>query len=109
MLNGQRACYLAYVGGATGWVLLVNDAGDAGGPYPVTTLPGIPSEVSTLQNSECTFSVAGSSASVSGNTLTLTLALTFSQRFRGNQIIYAAARNSSQNSNWQPVGTWTIQ
>jgi len=44
----------------------------------------------------------------SGNTLTVTLAMTFSQAFAGNQVFFLAARNNSSNSNWQAVGSVTI-
>jgi len=34
----------------------------------------------------------------------LTLALSFTQNFIGNHVIYAAARSNTQNSGWQAVG-----
>jgi hypothetical protein len=44
----------------------------------------------------------GSSASASGNTLILNLAIAFKSGFAGNQIFYVAARNNStRNSGWQ--------
>jgi hypothetical protein len=59
----------------------------------------------TLSNSQCTVSLAGSSATGSGNTLTLVLNLSFSSGFAGNKVIYAAARDVYQgNSGWQTVG-----
>ena len=42
--------------------------------------------------------------SASGNTLTLTLAITFSAPFTGDRIIYSAAGNRTQNSGWQAIG-----
>jgi hypothetical protein len=82
-------------------VYLVDDAGDAGGPYSAMALPG----GGTVQNSQCTINGTGSSVVGSGNTLTLTLAVTFNDAFAGNQILYAAARNNTQNSGWLAVGS----
>jgi hypothetical protein len=46
-----------------------------------------------------------------GNTLSLSLAVTFSPGFLGNQIVYAAARDrlEGNNTGWQPLGTTTVQ
>jgi hypothetical protein len=104
-LDGRQACYLAYVrsGATTGSLYLVDDAGDAAGPYTAMALPSS----DTLQNSQCAINGAGSSVAASGNTLTLTLAITF-MNFSGNKVFYLAARNSTQNSDWQAVGTVTV-
>ncbi|SPF43679.1 hypothetical protein SBA4_3080004 [Candidatus Sulfopaludibacter sp. SbA4] len=100
-IDGRHACYLALVP-ATSSLLLVDDAGDAGGPYSGMVLPGSGS----VSNGQCTISGTGSSVAGSGNTLTLMLAVTFSQSFGGEQIFYLSARNSSgQNTGWQAVGT----
>ena len=107
-LDGINACYLAYVptSASSGYLYLVDDAGDghyvSGSPMP------LPSS-GTLQNSQCTISVGGSSASASGNTLILDLAITFSAGFAGNQVFYVAARNNSgANSGWQAAGSVTV-
>jgi len=103
-IDGRHACYVAFVP-ATSSVLLVDDAGDAGGPYSGMVLPGSAS----VSNSQCSISAAGSSVGGTGNTLTLTLAITFAQSFAGNQLFFLAARNASgQNSNWQAVGSAAI-
>jgi len=100
-IDGRQACYVAFVP-ATASVLLVDDKGDAGGPYSGMVLPSSGS----VSNSQCTISGTGSTVSSNGNTLTLTLAITFTQSFAGNQIFFLAARNNNgQNSNWQAVGT----
>jgi hypothetical protein len=107
-LDGIGACYVAYVptGAATGYLYMVDDAGDGG--Y-VSGSPLLLSSGGTLQNSQCTIRTVGSSASASGNTLTLNLAITFSPSFAGNQIFYLAARNNSTgNSGWQAVGSVTV-
>jgi sugar lactone lactonase YvrE len=106
-LDGRHACYIAYVpsGATTGSLYLVDDAGDAGGPYAGMVLPSS----QTASNSQCTVNGTGSSASGSGNTLTLTLAITFSSSFAGNKIFYlASADTGTGNSGWQTPGTWTV-
>jgi hypothetical protein len=54
---------------------------------------------------------AGSSASGSGNTLTLSVSLTFPLMFAGNRVIYVAARDTADgnNSGWLAMGTWTVR
>ncbi|HEY2016894.1 MAG TPA: hypothetical protein VGH38_25490, partial [Bryobacteraceae bacterium] len=103
-LDGQQACYLAY-SRPLNFLYLVNDAGSA-------LLPGLAlNGTGSVGNSQCTVSGAGSSAGGSGNTLTLTLNISFTAAFRGNRVIYLAARDNadSNNSGWQPLGSWTIQ
>jgi hypothetical protein len=107
-LDGISACYVAYVPTAatTGYLYMVDDAGDGG--Y-VAGSPMLLSSGGTLQNSQCTISAAGSSASASGSTLTLNLAITFKSGFPGNQVFYSAARNNSGgNSGWQAIGSVTV-
>jgi hypothetical protein len=106
-IDGRNACYVAFVpSGPSGGALdLVDDAGDAGGPYSGTTLPGS----GTVSNHQCSISAAQSSVSASGNTLTLTLAMTFSPSFTGNRVIYLAARNSTLSSDWQASGSVSVQ
>ena len=57
----------------------------------------------------CSVAAAGSSASLSGNKLTLTLNVTFTPRFAGNRIVYTAARDlQGGNSGWQGLGVWSV-
>jgi hypothetical protein len=103
-LDGRHACYVAFVpsGANSGSLFLVDDTGDAGGPYSGTTLPGS----GTVQNSQC--SVSGS-ASGSGNNLTLTLNYTFTTGFAGNKVIFLSAEDvAGPNSNWQAMATWNV-
>jgi hypothetical protein len=107
-LDGINACYVAYVptGATTGYLYLVDDAGDGG--Y-ASGSPLLLSSGGTLKNSQCTINTAASSASASGNTLNLNLAITFSSSFAGNQVFYLAARNNSTgNSGWQAAGSVTV-
>jgi len=106
-INGIAACYVAFVpsGASTGSLFLVDDAGNAGGPYVGMTLPGS----GTIQNSQCSIDGTGSSVSGSGNTLLLTLAITFKAPFAGNKVIYVAAQdNTPSNSGWQALGVWQV-
>jgi hypothetical protein len=107
-LDGISACYVAYVptGATTVYLYLVDDGGDGG--YAAGS-PMLLSSGGTLQNSQCSISTAGSSASASGNTLNLNLVIAFKAGFAGNQVFYLAARNSSTgNSGWQAVGSMTV-
>jgi len=107
-LDGITACYLAYVpsSATSGYLYLVDDAGDGG--YVAGTPMALPG-TGTLSNSQCSINVPGSSASASGNTLTLNVALTFSSSFAGNQVFYVAARNGGTgNSGWQSIGSVTV-
>jgi len=102
-LDGRQGCYIAFVpsGGGAGTLYLIDDAGDAGGPYSGMMLPG----KGVVQNSQCGVSGSGSSVSGSGNNLTLTLNMIFAPTFAGNKVIYAAARDTAQsNSGWQTMG-----
>ena len=105
-LDGQTACYfaLAPTGATTGYIYLVDDAGDGG--YAGAPMP-LPS-AGVVQNSQCAINGTGSSVSASGNTLTLTLAITFKSSFVGNKAIYMAARSNTQNSGWLSLGTWNV-
>jgi hypothetical protein len=95
-IDGRQACYLAYVA-STNSLLLVDDAGDAGGPFAGS------------QNSQC--AVGAWTAIRNGNTLTLTVPLTFRSAFDGNRIAWAAARDSAggNNTDWQALSTTTVQ
>ena len=101
-LDGRRACYLAYVR-PLNVLYLVNDAGDA-------LLPGLVlNGTGSVANSQCTVYGAGSSATGSGNTLTLRLSISFSSSFAGNRIVWLAARDARENnSGWVPAGVWNV-
>jgi len=106
-LDGRQACYLAYAA-SSNTLLLVDDAGDAGGPFAGSM---VLNGGGTIQNSQCSVNGAGSSAVLSGNLLTLTLNLAFKAGFTGSRILYAAGRDAAggNNTNWQAVGTFTVQ
>ncbi len=63
----------------------------------------------TLQNSQCSLNVAATSVMLSGNTLTLNLAMTFASAYTGSKSIYMnAVDTSGANSGWQTLGAWTV-
>jgi len=106
-LDGRQACYVAFVptSATSGSVFLVDDGGDAGGPYQGLVLPG----GGTVSNSQCTISGAGSSVSGSGNNLALTLEITFTAGFWGNKVFYLSSQGTLGNSSgWQALGTWGV-
>jgi len=82
-LDGRHACYLAYAV-AQNTLYLVDDAGDAGGPF------------AGLQNSQCAVTLV--SANGSGNNLNLVLSIAWSASFAGDQIIFMAARDVQQDN-----------
>jgi GH18 family chitinase len=103
LINGSESnvsgCRVEYVQSGKR-LYLYNDAG-SGVLGPVTLGAG------TLSNSQCTLNSAGSSVSGSGDTLSLTLALSFTQAFAGVKNVYAyALDNAHLNSGWKQVGTW---
>ena len=106
-IDGRQACYLAYVGSSNS-LDLVDDGGHAQGPYAGSM---VLNGSGTIQNSQCSVNGAGSSAVLAGNTLTLTLNITFKSTFAGDRILYVAGRDGSggNNTDWQAVGTWTVQ
>jgi len=106
VLDGRQACYVAFVPSSAnaGAVDLVDDQGDAGGPYSYMLLPGSGS----VSNSQCSITAAGSSAAGSGNTLTVTLPITFAPGFAGNKAVYLSAQDASSTSGWQALGTWGV-
>jgi hypothetical protein len=72
-------------------------------------LTATPGAATTLQNNQCSLNVASTSVVLSGNTLTLNLAMTFAPAYAGAKNIYMyAADTSGSNSGWQTLGAWTV-
>jgi len=107
-VDGGRACYLAYMP-ASNTLALVDDAGDAGGPYAGSMM--LNGQSTAIENGQCQVTAGGTSAAYSNNTITLTLNIVFKAAFAGNRVLYAAARDlaAGNNTGWQAVGTWTVQ
>jgi hypothetical protein len=73
-------------------------------------LPNVPFAAGVSQeNSQCTVSMASSSASVTGSVLTLNLAVTFKPSYAGPKNTYLSAESESGDfTDWQQRGSWTI-
>jgi hypothetical protein len=96
-----NSCVTYYTRGLN-TVSLMNDAG-------TTWMTATLGSSGTLQNSQCAIALGSTTAVLSGNTLTLTLALTFTPAFNGAKNVYVYAQNGAGvNSGWQTRGTWTV-
>ena len=97
-LDGRSACYLAY-SAVFNLLYLVADDG-------ATLLPGQSmAAAGTTSNSQCTVSWTNAPFTGDGNTLTLTLTISFNASFGGNKVIYqAAVSTGSHTSGWQTLG-----
>ncbi|MEZ5401570.1 MAG: SBBP repeat-containing protein [Bryobacteraceae bacterium] len=104
-IDGRNACYVALVRNAA-TAVLVNDTGDAGGPFAGAI--NIPS-FGTASNSQCTIDADGSSIVPDGKNLIFTLKFHWKTAFKGERIIYLAARDINEgNSGWEPMGIVTV-
>ncbi|MCW5982418.1 MAG: carboxypeptidase regulatory-like domain-containing protein [Bryobacteraceae bacterium] len=62
----------------------------------------------SLANSQCTVNTGASAATVSGNILTLDVALSFASAFQGAKSVYLYAEDlGGLSSDWKLKGTWT--
>ena len=101
-LTTANGCFVYYVPASN--VLYLFDDSISSYKGPIT-----PGGASTLSNNQCTLTGSGSSATSSGHTLTLNLALTFAAAFGGAKNIYLYDANQQNlNSGWQTRGTWTV-
>ena len=72
-------------------------------------ISGPPGGSGTLQNSACSLTLASSTVTASGTTLTLQMALTFTPAFVGAKRIDMYASNSAGTTlGWQNRGAWTV-
>jgi hypothetical protein len=102
--SAGNACYVYYQPQAN-QLYLANDAGTVWMTPALT--PGV---AGTASNSQCTLNAGSSSVSLSGNNLTLDVALSFdiSTTVVGKKNVYLYAGGiSGQNSGWVKEGTWT--
>jgi hypothetical protein len=103
-IDGRGACYFAYYRPGN-QIYLIPDNGD-GTQANIFTLTGS----NGASNSQCSISATGASAQTSGNTLTLTLPITFKTSFAGSKGVWMAAQtlNGAQTSPWQALGEWNV-
>jgi hypothetical protein len=101
-LNPANGCFLFFARAANA-IWLTNDAGTQ---YVGSKTLGV---AGTLQNSQCVVDAGASSASGTGNTLTVRVALSFKPTFAGAKTNFMfVADNAGQSSGWQAKGTWTV-
>ena len=101
LTSASSTCILYYQPG-TNQLNLLNDGATA---WQAATLGA----ATTLQNSQCSVNVATATAVPSGNTLTLTLPMTFKPAYVGAKNVYMYDSDvSGSNSGWQQEGTWTV-
>ena len=91
----------------TNGIWLVPDLGGTWGSHPI-----IAGSSSSFSNSQCTVLASGSSANVSGNTVTVTVEVRFTPRFAGLKHLYLGCADI--NGNWstnyqQQFGTLTVE
>jgi hypothetical protein len=94
------ACYVTY-SPSTNLFTLANDSAGSGG---LTVIPGGGAQ----QNSQCTLNGIGSSVSISGATLTMTVSLVFQPGFGGAKSVYLYAADTGANTGWVAQGTFTV-
>jgi hypothetical protein len=100
--NGQNACEIYYAAPANA-VYLLNDAGSAWlGPSTIGSGP-------VLQNAQCSIIPATASKTSSGNSTTLSIAVSFATSFSGSKNSYGITVDSlGTNSGWTSSGTWIV-
>ena len=94
-----NACYVSY-NSATNVISLANDLASGS----TTVIPGGGSQ----QNSQCIVNGVGTSESISGSTLTLTVSINFQPGFAGGKTAYLYAADAGANTGWVSRGTWTV-
>jgi hypothetical protein len=102
---GGTPCQIVYFP-ATGKLNLINDTGTA-----LVSPSGISPGSGVLSNSRCSVNGAGFSANSSGQTVSLTLPMSFStSAFAGTKNIYVNAfDNWGSLTHWVQAGTWVVR
>jgi hypothetical protein len=102
-IDGRQACYVAYYAPGNS-LYLYPDNGD-GSQATNIALTG----TNTIENSQCKISAAGSSATRSGQRLTLNLNVQFKSGFTGSRGIWTAAQTLTDvTSAWTALGNWMV-
>ena len=102
-LSTVNACYIAF-DAHSHQLWLASDAATA---WLTAPLPG---QAGTVQNSQCSIDMGGSTVSATANTVSLALKLTFKSGFSGTENVYLLARDAGLLDNgWQQVGSWTVR
>lgn len=102
-LDGAGACYFAYSAPGNALVL-VPDNGN-GSQAQSIPLPGSGS----IENSQCRINAFGSVVNRTGDTLSLSLNVTFKNGFSGPKVIWTAASTlTGAVSPWRAAGAWLL-
>jgi len=103
-IDGRAACYVTYYRPGN-QLFLYPDNGDG---TQATNIVLIGSN--TISNSQCTVSAQGANVHSSGNTLTVSLPITFKTAFAGFKGVWLAAQTmgGAQTSPWQALGAEAV-
>ena len=102
-IDGRAACYVAYYRPGN-QLYLYPDNGD-GTQATNIVLAGN----NTIGNSQCTISAQGANVQTTGNTLMLSLPITFKPAFAGFRGVWMAAYTlGGAVSPWQALGAWNV-
>jgi hypothetical protein len=100
-VNGNNACFISYNRSVDAFYLLR----DSDGIWQLI----YPGSAGSVTNNNCTITGAGLASSVSGNSLTLTLPLSFKPAFAGPKSFFANVTDSTAlASGWVAAGTWIV-
>jgi hypothetical protein len=101
VVGSQNACFLAFTPASQQLILSNNTGG-----WIAASRPG---QTGTVQNTYCGIDMSGSAFTSAGNTVSLTLRMTFSSGLAGNQPIYLLADSGDLTSNWLQVSSWNVR
>ena len=102
-LDGRAACYFAYHSPSNTLFLTPDDGNGA----QASSIPFSGSNI--IENSQCRINAFGSVVSRTGNTLSLSLNITYKPAFSGAKIIWTAASTlSNVITQWKASGAWQI-
>lgn len=102
-VSSAGGCFVQYFV-SSNTLYLANDAGTGETGPPLT-----PGSAGTLSNGQCSISGPGSSVSPSGDTLSLTLSVSFTAAFAGSHNMFGySLDDSNHGSGWQQIGTWAV-
>ncbi|MEZ5404281.1 MAG: SBBP repeat-containing protein [Bryobacteraceae bacterium] len=101
-IDGRQACYFGYHRPSNS-LQLINDNGS--GIKGSIVLDG---GAGVIENNQCRIRSAGSSSTVSGDELRLTLNVEFKAAFAGDRVLYLGIQDLISTSGWTPLVTYTV-
>lgn len=100
-LTGKNSCFLDYAV-SLNTINLMDDKGQ----WQKALRAGSPG---TLTNSQCSVDAAGVKGVADGNSLTVTMPITFTPAYAGPKQTYIAALGAKSSAVWTQKGLWTVQ